>query len=139
MYKRIVKPLMFLLSPERAHYFAMAMLVVVVKIPGVAFLMRKRTQMKNSEVRVAGISFPNCVGLAAGFDKDARWVDELSCLGFGHIEVGTLTPKAQLGNDKPRLFRLPKDEGLINRMGFNNGGVDAAAHRLRSRKSNVVI
>jgi len=139
MYKRIVKPLMFLLSPERAHYFAMALLVAVVKIPGVAFLMRKRTQTKNSEVRVAGISFPNCVGLAAGFDKDARWVDELSCLGFGHIEVGTLTPKAQPGNDKPRLFRLPKDEGLINRMGFNNGGVDAAAHRLRSRKSNVVI
>jgi dihydroorotate dehydrogenase len=139
MYKRIVKPLMFLLSPERAHYVAMGMLVALIKIPGAAFFFNRRTKSRNTSLVVAGISFPNCVGLAAGFDKDARWVDELACLGFGHIEVGTLTPKAQPGNDKPRLFRLPKDEGLINRMGFNNGGVDAAANRLRARKSHVVV
>lgn len=90
-------------------------------------------------VRVMGLEFPNRIGLAAGFDKDARWIDSLSLLGFGHIEVGTLTPRAQPGNDKPRLFRLPKDEALINRMGFNNGGSQAAAVRLKSRPHGVII
>lgn len=86
-----------------------------------------------------GIKFPNPVGLAAGFDKDARWVDELSTLGFGFVEIGTVTPRPQPGNDKPRLFRLPQDEALINRMGFNNQGAEVAAERLRQRKSNIII
>ncbi|ELR70424.1 Dihydroorotate dehydrogenase [Fulvivirga imtechensis AK7] len=86
-----------------------------------------------------GLTFSNPVGLAAGFDKDAKLVDELACFGFGFIEIGTLTPKAQPGNDKPRLFRLPADQAIINRMGFNNGGVNAAVARLRRRKSSVLI
>lgn len=86
-----------------------------------------------------GITFPNPVGLAAGFDKDARYVDTLACLGFGFVEIGTVTPLPQPGNEKPRLFRLPKDQALINRMGFNNEGVNAAADRLKKRKSNLII
>jgi len=91
------------------------------------------------ERKLWGLTFKNPVGLAAGFDKDAKYTDELSALGFGFIEIGTLTPVAQDGNDKPRLFRLPKDKALINRMGFNNGGVKAAAERLRKRKGNIII
>lgn len=86
-----------------------------------------------------GITFKNPVGLAAGFDKDAKLIDELACFGFGFIEIGTLTPKPQPGNDKPRLFRLPEDQALINRMGFNNGGIDAAALRVMKKKSNVIV
>lgn len=86
-----------------------------------------------------GIHFPNPVGLAAGFDKDARWVDELSCLGFGFVEIGTVTPRPQPGNDQPRLFRLPADEALINRMGFNNQGSEVAAERLKHRKEKIII
>lgn len=86
-----------------------------------------------------GLKFKNPVGLAAGFDKDAKYVDELACLGFGFIEIGTLTPVPQAGNEKPRLFRLPQDKALVNRMGFNNEGVVAAAARLRQRKSDIVI
>jgi len=93
----------------------------------------------NLQRTLFGLSFENPVGLAAGFDKDARWIDELSTVGFGFIEIGTLTPKAQPGNEKPRLFRLPVDHALINRMGFNNGGVVAATERLKKRKSNVIV
>lgn len=89
--------------------------------------------------KVMGLDFPNPVGLAAGFDKDAVLFDELSCLGFGFIEIGTLTPLAQPGNDKPRMFRLPADQALINRMGFNNEGVEAAVKRLKNRKSKIII
>ena len=98
-------------------------------------------QVKKSslEKQLFGIRFPNPVGLAAGFDKDARWVDELECLGFGFVEIGTVTPLPQPGNDQPRLFRLPQDEALINRMGFNNAGAMAAAERLKKRKSNIII
>jgi dihydroorotate dehydrogenase len=85
------------------------------------------------------LHFKNPVGLAAGFDKDAMFIDELACLGFGFIEIGTLTPKAQDGNDKPRLFRFPGDAAIINRMGFNNLGVDAAVMRLRNRKTTIII
>ena len=85
------------------------------------------------------MQLPNPVGLAAGFDKDAKAIDALSCLGFGFIEIGTVTPKDQQGNDKPRLFRLPKDKALINRMGFNNLGLEAAVKRLRKRRSRTII
>ena len=94
---------------------------------------------KKLERELFGIRFTNPVGLAAGFDKDAKLIDELACFGFGFIEIGTLTPRPQPGNDKPRLFRLPADKGLINRLGFNNGGVSAAAQRLVKRKSNVIV
>lgn len=86
-----------------------------------------------------GITFENPVGLAAGFDKDAKLIDELACMGFGFIEIGTLTPKGQPGNEKPRLFRLPEDKAVINRMGFNNEGVEKAVERLRKRKSNIIV
>jgi dihydroorotate dehydrogenase len=91
------------------------------------------------ERKLWGITFPNPVGLAAGFDKDAKFTDPLACLGFGFIEIGTLTPRPQGGNPQPRLFRLPADSALINRMGFNNDGVVAAVERLRKRKEKVII
>jgi dihydroorotate dehydrogenase len=94
---------------------------------------------KRLERKLFGLTFPNPVGLAAGFDKDAKLFDELGYFGFGFIEIGTLTPKAQPGNEKPRMFRLPEDEGLINRMGFNNGGVDEAVVRLKNRKTKIIV
>tara|TARA_R110002012_G_scaffold32899_3_gene96677 strand:+ start:11716 stop:12738 length:1023 start_codon:yes stop_codon:yes gene_type:complete len=141
MYKALVKSLFFLLSPEKAHYLAMDLLSLICKTPGGKWLISRlfSYQRPSLEKEVFGIKFPNPVGLAAGFDKDARWIDSLDALGFGFIEIGTLTPKAQDGNPKPRLFRLPEDESLINRMGFNNQGVDAAVARLRQRKSRVIV
>jgi dihydroorotate dehydrogenase len=141
MYKALIKPFFFLFSPEKAHYLAMDLLSLVCKTPGGKWLISRlfSYQRPSLEKEVFGIKFPNPVGLAAGFDKDARWIDSLDALGFGFIEIGTLTPKAQEGNPKPRLFRLPEDESLINRMGFNNQGVDAAVARLRQRKSRVIV
>jgi dihydroorotate dehydrogenase len=141
MYRIIIKPLFFLFPAERAHYTAMSLLRTACRIPGISALMSSLFQKKSPTLKrqLFGLTFENPVGLAAGFDKDARWVDELSTLGFGFIEIGTLTPKAQPGNEKPRLFRLPKDEALINRMGFNNGGAAAAADRLKKRKSRVIV
>lgn len=111
------------------------------KFPGMPSLSRSMFQVtdKRLERNVFGITFPNPVGLAAGFDKDAKLFDELGHLGFGFIEIGTITPKGQPGNEKPRLFRLPADEALINRMGFNNHGVAEAVERLRARKTNVIV
>lgn len=141
MYKLLIKPLFFLISPERAHYFAMGLLQFFCRIPGVRAIMRSMFQVKNSKLErtLFGLHFPNPVGLAAGFDKDARWVDELSVLGFGFVEIGTVTPLPQPGNDKPRLFRLPKDEALINRMGFNNLGAAHAGQKLKRKKTNIII
>jgi len=141
MYKAIIKPLFFLLQAERAHYLAMSLLQIACRIPGMRFLLKRSFSVKSNNLQrtLFGLSFENPVGLAAGFDKDARWIDELSTLGFGFIEIGTLTPKAQPGNEKPRLFRLPEDHALINRMGFNNGGVMDATERLKKRKSNVIV
>jgi dihydroorotate dehydrogenase len=141
MYRLLIKPLFFLLPAERAHYTAMFLLRVTYRIPGMKNILRAAFSHTNQKLKrsIFGLEFDNPVGLAAGFDKDARWVDELSSLGFGFIEIGTLTPKAQPGNDKPRLFRLPKDEALINRMGFNNGGAQAAAERLSKRKSKIIV
>jgi len=110
-------------------------------LPGVKAIIKKIYHYEDRllEREVFGLRFKNPVGLAAGLDKDAALVDELAMLGFGFIEIGTLTPKPQAGNPKPRLFRLPGDQALMNRMGFNNGGVQKAAERLRNRKSNVLI
>lgn len=118
---------------ERAHYFTAGLLQIADRVGVVQSALRKAYQLddKRLERTVFGLKFPNPVGLAAGFDKDACWIDALELLGFGFIEIGTLTPKPQPGNDKPRLFRLEKDEALINRMGFNNGGVEAAVKRIQ--------
>ena len=141
MYKLLLKPLMFRLDPERAHYIAFDLLRFALRIPGMKALFKVLYHVKHPslEREVFGLKFPNPVGLAAGFDKDALLYDELGALGFGFIEIGTLTPVAQDGNPKPRLFRLPADAALINRMGFNNQGVSAAVERLKKRKPGSVI
>jgi dihydroorotate dehydrogenase len=140
MYKVLIKPIFFQFDPEKIHHFTFSTLNIVFKIPGVYALTRWIYGTSKAEkTQVFGLEFPNKVGLAAGFDKDAKLIRPLSAFGFGFIEIGTLTPKAQAGNDKPRLFRLPKDSGLINRMGFNNQGVDAAVERLKNTKTNIII
>jgi dihydroorotate dehydrogenase len=141
MYKLLLKPFFFLFDPEKAHHFVFAAIRFMQRIPGVAALTRKLYVVNDPKLAttVFGITFPNPVGLAAGFDKDAKLFDELGAYGFGFVEVGTLTPLAQDGNPKPRMFRLPADGGLINRMGFNNGGAAAAAARLQRRKTNIII
>jgi dihydroorotate dehydrogenase len=141
MYKTLIKRLFFLFSPEKAHYLAMDLLGFACCIPIIKNVVESQFTVKDStlEREVFGLKFPNPVGLAAGFDKDARWVDSLDKLGFGFVEIGTVTPVAQSGNDQPRLFRLPQDEALINRMGFNNQGAIEAAKKLKRRKSPIII
>ncbi|MCO6498901.1 MAG: quinone-dependent dihydroorotate dehydrogenase [Vicingus serpentipes] len=141
MYKYLIKPLLFAMQPEKAHYFATGCLSFLSSIPGVPSLIRAIYDYQHPTLKreLFGLTFPNPVGLAAGFDKDARWFNELANLGFGFIEVGTLTPKGQIGNPQPRLFRIPEDEGLINRMGFNNLGAEDAIKRLKNRKTNIII
>lgn len=141
MYKVLIRPLLFLMNPERAHHFTFSLLGFMGAIPGMKPLLRSLFLLRHPslERKVLGLTFANPVGLAAGFDKDARLIDELSCFGFGFIEIGTLTPKGQPGNEKPRLFRLPADQALINRMGFNNEGVEAAVARLKRRSSSVIV
>lgn len=141
MYKRFVRPLLFLVDPEQIHTFIFASLRLTSWIPGFQPLLKLFFQHtdRRLERKLFGLTFRNPVGLAAGLDKDARTVDGLACLGFGFIEIGTLTPLGQPGNEKPRLFRLPKDLALINRMGFNNEGALAAADRLKRRRSAVVV
>ncbi len=140
MYKIIIRPLLFCFDPEKVHYFTFSLIRFLSKIPGFSALMRfiYTNENKNLEVEVLGLKFKNPVGLAAGFDKDAKLFQELSDFGFGFIEIGTLTPKPQDGNPKKRLFRLKADQAIINRMGFNNGGVTAAVVRLKKNK-NVLI
>lgn len=140
MYKRVIRPILFLFDPEWVHYFSFAAIRVLHRIPFMGGLVRKLYSSKKPSLQkeVFGIHFPNPVGLAAGFDKDAKLFRELSNFGFGFIEIGTVTPKPQGGNPKPRLFRLKKDKGIINRMGFNNEGVEAAAKRLK-RNKNIII
>lgn len=140
-YQNILKPLLFLINPERAHYIVAHGLRLLMKIPGVSLVFQSVYGFKHKNLvrEVFGLRFENPVGLAAGFDKNAYLVDEYANLGFGFIEVGTVTPKAQVGNPTPRLFRLPKDEALINRMGFNNDGMFAMQQRLASRRSKVIV
>lgn len=141
MYKKILRPLLFQIDPEKVHHLTFDLVRFFFKIPGISLLFKLlyRVKDKRLERKVFGITFPNPVGLAAGFDKDARLFNELSCMGFGFVEIGTLTPKPQPGNDKPRLFRLREDEAIINRMGFNNEGVEAAVARLKDRREKVII
>lgn len=141
MYKTFIRPVLFLFDPERIHYLIINVLSLLFKIPGIKAAVEKCFTISDHklEKEVFGIRFPNPVGLAAGFDKDAKMLDELAAFGFGFIEIGTLTPKPQQGNPTPRLFRLPKDKALINRMGFNNAGVIDAVDRLKNRKSGMII
>lgn len=141
MYKRFIRPILFLIDAERVHHLVFKLLLLGGKIPGLKSLLQSifRYEHPKLERNLLGLRFENPVGLAAGFDKDAKLVDELGSFGFGFIEIGTLTPKAQPGNDKPRLFRLKADQALINRMGFNNGGVEAAVNRLKKRSSHVIV
>ncbi len=136
MYKSLIRPVLFRFDPEKVHYFTFS---VLKNFPFAARLfLPKPVADPRLEREVFGLKFKNPVGLAAGFDKDAKMFQELSDLGFGFIEIGTLTPKPQDGNPKKRLFRLKEDQAIINRMGFNNGGVEAAVERLRKNK-NVLI
>lgn len=141
MYKILIRPILFLFNPEGVHYFTFRFLRFICQVPGIKSLLRSWFVVKHPKLKrsLLGLTFQNPVGLAAGFDKDARLVDELACMGFGFIEIGTVTPLPQSGNDKPRLFRLPKDQALINRMGFNNEGVVAAASRLSRRRSDIIV
>lgn len=140
LYRALIRPILFLFDPENVHRFAFALLRFAMAIPGVAGLARRMLGADDPRlcVRAFGIDFPNPIGLAAGFDKDAEGIGALGALGFGSIEIGTLTSRAQPGNDRPRLFRLPADRALVNRMGFNNAGVDDAVARLR-RPRNVIV
>lgn len=132
----LLRKILFRFSPEWVHYFSMNSLKVICSIPPLRWLLaRCFTPASGRGTRsFLGISFTNPVGLGAGFDKNARYLRELECLGFGFVEIGTVTPLAQAGNEKPRLFRLPKDEALINRMGFNNDGVKTITMRLQKWK-----
>ncbi len=141
IYKGLVKPFLFQKDPEEAHYFAFSWIKRMLAFKPLRAIAKGMYSFQDPilEKEIFGLKFPNPIGLAAGFDKDAMLYEELSCFGFGFIEIGTLTPKAQEGNPKPRLFRLPEDESLINRMGFNNGGVDAAIERLKNRPKGLIV
>lgn len=141
MYKYIIKPIFFLFKPETVHHIVVGMLKIAFKIPFVPYIVQKSFKINHSSLErtVFGIKFANPVGFAAGFDKNAEVYNELSCFGFGHIEIGTVTPFAQVGNPKQRLFRVVKDEAIINRMGFNNRGVIHFAENLKKRKPKIII
>ena len=139
MYRFFIRPLFFLLPPEKAHQIAMHLLRFSLYIPGMKSLIKTLYNPKEHPIEVAGIGFKNPVGLAAGFDKDAKYVREIEALGFGFMEIGTVTPRPQYGNPKPRLFRIKNDNALINRMGFNNDGVDIMVERLQKIKNRTII
>jgi len=140
MYKFLIRPLFFLFDPEKIHHFTFSLVRFSCKIPGMKSLFRSMYVFENKalERHLFGLKFKNPVGLAAGFDKDAKLYNELSNFGFGFIEIGTLTPKPQAGNPKKRLFRLKEDSAIINRMGFNNGGVEEAVERLKKNKGVLI-
>jgi dihydroorotate dehydrogenase len=139
MYKTIIRPLFFSFDPEKIHYFTFSLIRFFHKI-GFGGIFRSIYKVENPKLEreLFRLKFPNPVGLAAGFDKDAKLYKELSNFGFGFIEIGTVTPKPQPGNDKPRLFRLREDSAIINRMGFNNGGVEEAVERLKKNPSTAL-
>lgn len=140
MYKLLIRPLFFFFDPEKIHHFTFSLVRITSKIPGFSAIYKSLYLVndKRLETEVFGLKFKNPVGLAAGFDKDAKLYKELSNFGFGFIEIGTLTPKGQDGNPKKRLFRLKEDSAIINRMGFNNGGVVAAVERLKANNGVLI-
>ena len=128
----LVRSLLFRLEAEKAHGLSMGLLSALCRLPGAQAMLGRRFRVNDPSLRTEafGLQFPNPVGLGAGFDKNARHLEALSALGFGFVEVGTVTPRPQAGNPRPRLFRLPADRALVNRMGFNNDGMEAVAERL---------
>jgi len=141
MYKLLIRPIFFLFDPEKVHYFTFSLIRFLCKIPLVSEIFRSMYQVndKKLERTLFGLTFKNPVGLAAGFDKNAVLYNELANFGFGFIEIGTVTLKGQVGNAKKRLFRLKDDQGIINRMGFNNEGLEVAIQQLKKNKGNVII
>jgi dihydroorotate dehydrogenase len=139
MYKLLIRPFLFLFDPESVHHFTFKM-IRFLSVFGFSVLFRSLYEVKDERLKrnIFGLTFKNPVGLAAGFDKDAKLFNELSGFGFGFIEIGTLTPKPQEGNPKQRLFRLKEDQAIINRMGFNNGGVVDAVSRLKENKGVLI-
>ncbi|WP_395091034.1 quinone-dependent dihydroorotate dehydrogenase [Vaginella massiliensis] len=137
----IIKSYLFRKDPEEAHYFVLNNLKWISKLPFAQKIITATFESKkhNNPKTVMGLQFDNVVGLAAGLDKNAEYIDELALLGFGHIEIGTVTPLAQPGNERPRLFRLTADNGIINRMGFNNKGIDYVVEQLKKRKNKKII
>lgn len=140
MYKLFIRPFLFCFDPEKVHYFSFSFIKIISRLPFFQKILTSIYEVNDSRLErtVFGLKFKNPVGLAAGFDKDAKIFKELSNFGFGFIEIGTLTPKAQVGNPKKRLFRLKSDSAIINRMGFNNGGVEAAVVRLKKNKGVLI-
>ncbi|MBC3847900.1 quinone-dependent dihydroorotate dehydrogenase [Winogradskyella echinorum] len=140
MYKALIRPLLFCFDPEKIHHFTFSLIRTLSKFPGMKSLFKSLylVEDKRLERELFGLKFKNPVGLAAGFDKDAKLYNELSNFGFGFVEIGTLTPKPQDGNPKNRLFRLKEDSAIINRMGFNNGGVEKAVERLKKNKGVLI-
>ncbi len=141
LYKNLLRPLFFLIDPEKIHHLVFKLIKFSQSIPGAKYVTRKLFVFNDPKLErtLFGIKFPNPVGLAAGFDKDAKLYEELSNYGFGFIEIGTITPLPQDGNPQPRMFRLPQDGGLINRMGFNNRGLEGAISRLKNRPKNIIV
>lgn len=141
MYKSLIQPLLFLMDAEKAHHFTTNALKAILSIPGAKALTTMLYQFESQSLQkeVFGLKFKNPIGLAAGFDKEARFMHEMATFGFGFLEIGTITPKGQPGNPKPRMFRLKKDQALINRLGFNNGGVEMAIEKLKRRPENLII
>jgi dihydroorotate dehydrogenase len=141
MYKRLFRPLLFLIDPETVHHLIVIFIRIIYRIPGITGIIRNIFTVKNRNLtrELFGLNFPNPVGLAAGFDKNAAFFREFMLFGFGFVEIGTVTPLGQTGNPKPRLFRIPKDHGLINRMGFNNMGLDSAIQKLKKKPAGLII
>ncbi len=140
MYKLFIRPLLFLISPEKVHHLVVLGLKVIFYLPFTRFIAQKIFSIPNPALQreIAGLVFPNPVGLAAGFDKNASFYNQIAGFGFGSVEIGTVTPLGQSGNAKPRLFRLPADKALINRMGFNNLGLEAAQKQLSKKRAIIV-
>ena len=141
MYKQLIRPLLFKINPERAHNLTLRALDLLRKMPMASSIVRLLYKRKTPELarNVFGLDFPNPVGLAAGLDKDGEHYNPLSCFGFSFIEIGSLTPEPQPGNPSPRLFRLPKDKALVNRMGINNKGVMNAIRHLQKDRPRTII
>jgi len=141
VYQFFIKPILFLFPPEKAHRLTLFFLKIALALPLVRHFFKSLYSINDERLKrkVFGLTFENPVGLAAGFDKDGKHFKAMTALGFGFIEIGTVTPKPQSGNPKPRLFRLPKDGALINRMGFNNEGVEALVERLKKGRPQRVI
>ena len=139
MYKYLIRPILFCFKPERAHGIIFFFLKRMQKLPFGILISKYFFHKKLKPYELFGLKFPNRIGLAAGLDKEAEAFDMLGALGFGFVEIGTITPKAQPGNPKPRLFRLVEDKALINRMGFNNKGTENAVKNLKRKKTNVII